>query len=166
MMRWKPLWCACAVIGLLVSAAESAEQLAKHGSYAGKLVWFEKGTIMPVEKDYFFKEAPQQGLFLNAAGGGFLHSAVFTCGSQGVVQNDQFSFSGYCIATDKEGDKAVLKWACARGGDRCVGAFDWVGGTGKYAGIRGHSQFDGGQIAEGPLGAIGDSNFKGEWNLP
>jgi hypothetical protein len=88
------------------------------------------------------------------------------CGSQGVVQNDQFSFSGYCIATDKEGDKAVLKWACTRGGDRCVGAFDWTGGTGKYVGIRGRSQFDGGQIAEGPLGAIGDSNFKGKWNLP
>ena len=67
MMRWKPLWSACTVIGLVVPAAGSAEQLAKHGSYAGKIVWFEKGTIMPVEKDYFFKEAPQQGLFLNAA---------------------------------------------------------------------------------------------------
>ena len=166
MVQRKLLACTCAVMGLLMPAVGSAEQLAKHGSYTGKLVWFEKGTIMPVEKDYFFKEAPQQGLFLNAAGGGFLHSAVFTCGSQGYVQNDQFSFSGYCIATDKEGDKAVFKWACARGGDRCVGGFDWVSGTGKYSGIRGHSQFDAGQIAEGPLGAIGDSNLKGEWNLP
>ena len=82
------------------------------------------------------------------------------------LQKDHFSFSGYCTATDKDSDKALLKWTCSRDGDRCVGTFDWIGGTGKYAGMRGRSRFDGGALGQGPLGPIGDANWKGEWELP
>jgi hypothetical protein len=106
------------------------------------------------------------GEFLNSVGSGFLHGAAVVCTSQSRIQSDEFEFSRRCVATDEEGDKALLKWACSRGGDRCVGTFDWNGGTGKYAGMRGRSQFDGGVIGQGPLGSIGDANWKGEWELP
>ncbi len=151
---------------LAVPLTSGAVDLPKRGTYSGKYSWSEHVTVVPVEKDYMFTDAVSQGLFFNAAGSGFLHAAVVSCTSQGVIQNDQFSFSGNCTATDKDGDRALLKWACTRGGDRCVGTFDWIGGTGKYVGIRGRSQFDGGQIGQGPLGAIGDANWKGEWQLP
>jgi len=165
-MRVKRRLITCAIAALLLPLATAAEPLAKRGTYSGKYVWSERATAVPVEKSYLFTDAVNQGLFFNAAGSGFLHAAVVICTSQGTVQGEQFSFAGNCVATDKEGDKASLKWACSRGGDRCVGTFDWIGGTGKYAGLRGHSQFDGGQVGEGPLGPVGDANWKGEWQLP
>src|SRR5262245_47428414 len=165
-MRAKRVLIACTVAALFFPLAAAAEQLAKRGTYSGKYVWSERGMVVPVEKNYLFTNAVNQGLFYNAGGSGFLHAAVVVCTSQGMVQGEQFSFSGNCTATDKEGDKALLKWQCNRQGDRCGGTFDWVGGTGKYAGLRGGNQFDGGQMGEGPLGPVGDSNWKGEWQLP
>ena len=77
----------------------------------------------------------------------------------------------FVAAGDKDNDKALLKWSCSNGSatkhsDRCEGTFDWIGGTGKYVGLRGHSVFDGAVTAQGPLGSIGDANWKGEWELP
>lgn len=165
-MNLKVIVSACAIGALLAPAAADAEALAKRGSYAGKYLWGEHATAVPIEKDHMYTDAVNQGQFLNAAGNGFLHGAIVVCTSQGRIQNDQFEFSGRCVATDKDGDKALLRWACARGGERCVGAFDWTGGTGKYAGMRGRSQFDGGVVGQGPLGSIGDANWKGDWELP
>jgi len=165
-MDLKKIVSACALGALLVPAAADAQPLAKRGSYAGKFIWAEHATVVPIEKDHMYTDAIHQGEFLNAAASGFLHGAAVVCTSQGHIQNDQFEFSGRCVATDKDGDKALLKWTCSRGGDRCVGTFDWNGGTGKYTGMRGRSQFDGGVIGQGPLGSIGDSNWKGEWELP
>jgi hypothetical protein len=165
-MNLKTIVSACAVGAILAATAADAQTLAKRGSYAGKFSWSEHATVVPVEKDHMYTDAVNQGQFLNAAGSGFLHGAVVVCTSQGAIHNDQFEFSGRCAATDKDGDKALLKWACSRGGDRCTGTFEWTGGTGKYVGMRGGSQFDGGVIGQGPLGTIGDSNWKGEWELP
>jgi hypothetical protein len=171
MMRWKPLWCACAVIGLLLPVGVRADQLPKSGTYSGRYSFSEHANVVPVEKDYLFTDAVNQGTFFNTQGGGFLHLATGACTSQGVIQNGQFAFSGYCAMTDKDNDKALLKWSCNNGSatkrsDRCEGTFDWIGGTGKYVGLRGHSVFDGAVTAQGPLGSIGDANWKGEWQLP
>jgi len=166
MLKVESFFAVCAVIVSLAPAVACGEPVAKRGNYAGKYSFSEHVTVVPVEKDFMFTDAANQGLFSNAAGSGFLHGATIACTSQGIIQNDQFSFSGNCAATDKDGDKAVLKWACAKSGDRCVGTFDWIGGTGKYVGMRGRSQFDGGVVGQGPLGAIGDANWKGVWELP
>ena len=159
------MWVGCVAMTLLLPAIGSADQLAKKGSYSGKYFWSEHVNVFEIEKDHMYMNGVQQGVFFNNAGSGFLHAAVVACASQGIVKKDQYSFAGYCHLTDKDGDKALLQWACAQGGDRCVGTFDWIGGTGKYAGMRGRSQFDGGEIGSGPLGNIGDSNWKGEWQL-
>src|SRR4051812_39943647 len=118
-MRVKLVLTTCTIAALLFPFATGAEQLAKRGTYSGKYVWSEHGMAVPVEKDHLFTDAVNQGLFYNLAGKGFLHAAVVVCTSQGTVQGEQFSFSGNCTATDKEGDKAVLKWQCSRQGDRC-----------------------------------------------
>jgi hypothetical protein len=166
MSKFKPILLACIAIALLAPVVASADQLAKRGSYSGRYLWTERAKVVEVDKGWMFTDAVQQGVFLNSNGSGFLHGATAVCTSQGVIQNDQFWFSGNCAATDKDGDKAVLKWACSKAGNRCAGAFDWMGGTGKYAGMRGQSQFDGGVLGQGPLGTMGDSNWKGEWALP
>ena len=166
MLKSKSILTACTLIVFLTPAGASADQLAKRGSYSGRFLWTEQAKTVEVDKGWMFTDAVNQGVFLNSAASGFLHGATAVCTSQGVIQSEQFWFSGNCAATDKDGDKAVLKWACSKSGSRCAGTFDWIGGTGKYAGMRGQSQFDGGVLGQGPLGSIGDSNWKGEWALP
>lgn len=155
-----------AVMAVLVTTSANADQLPRRGSYAGKYTWTEQAKATEVDKGWMFTDAINQGVFINASGSGFLHGATVVCTSQGVIQDDQFRFSGNCAATDKDGDKAALKWACAKAGNRCAGSFEWISGTGKYVGLRGQSQFDGGVVGQGPLGPIEDSNWKGEWSLP
>ncbi|MFO1352064.1 MAG: hypothetical protein U1F68_15860 [Gammaproteobacteria bacterium] len=168
MQNLKKILTGCAV-ALFLPVIGGAEPLAKTGTYSGKFLWSEHDSIIEIEKDHMYLVGVQQGVFLNDAGSGFLHRAVGVCSVQGMIEKDKFTFSGYCHATDKDGDKAILQWACPppQSGDRCVGTFDWIGGTGKYAGIQGRSQFDGVNIGKGPLGDdVGDSNWKGEWKLP
>ena len=56
-------------------------------------------------------------------------------------------YRGNCIITDKDGDRATLVWLCdAKLGERCDGPMEWVGGTGKYTGIKGNNTFNGGLV--------------------
>lgn len=162
----KPFVSALAAVVILAPLGSNADPLARRGTYSGKFMWTEQAKVVEVDKGWLYTDAVHQGIFLNSSGAGFLHGATAACTSQGTIQNDQFWFTGNCAATDRDGDKAVLKWACSKAGNRCAGTFDWVGGTGKYSGMKGQSQFDGGVLGQGPLGSIGDSNWKGEWSLP
>jgi hypothetical protein len=69
---------------------------------------------------------------------------------------------GYCTVTDEDGDKAFLIWQC-KGQPRCEGDFQWTGGTGKYTGLKGHTNFTGIPIGST---ASGYSLFKGNWQVP
>src|SRR5207253_7788020 len=67
--------------------------------------------------------------------------------SSDVCSSDLGKNQGYCIATDRDGDKAFLVFKCtAQPGARCEGDFQWTGGTGKYVGLRGNNSFNGGPI--------------------
>ena len=108
----------------------------------------------------------ERGPFINDAGNGFLHMAVVVCPGRGFIDNGRVEFSGYCSATDKDGDKAVLKWSCAATNGPCAGAFDFIAGTGKYQGIRGRASFEAVGLGQAATGPVGYANWKGDYELP
>ena len=50
---------------------------------------------------------------------------------------------GFCVITDKQGDKAYLSWANEGDPGKAPGKFTYTGGTGKYSGISGTYAFVG-----------------------
>ena len=71
---------------------------------------------------------------------------------------------GYCVMTDKDGDKAFLAW---RGKGTApgsyAGTFEWTGGTGKFQGLQGNNNWHGADI--GKTGSI-VVLWEGDWRLP
>ena len=75
------------------------------------------------------------------------------------------SANGYCVVTDRDGDKLFLTW---EGGNDTKagegkGTAQYTGGTGKYAGIKGKYTYN--YVAILP-GAEGYARINGEWQLP
>jgi len=160
-------WLTMVAAATFAAPHDASAQLAKSGTYSGVFGFYEQPwTAVPIDKERLIISSMPQGPFINDQGSGFLHLASVVCVGQGIVEQGKFAFNGHCTATDKDGDKAALAWRCAESGGRCVGTFDWVGGTGKYTGIKGHSQFHGGGIGQGAPGPIGYAVWKGEWQLP
>jgi hypothetical protein len=71
---------------------------------------------------------------------------------------------GYCIATDKDGDKAfVVFQAKGSAPGSGAGTAQFTGGTGKYSGLQGNNTFHFTFIGKTP-GAV--TFWEGEWRLP
>jgi hypothetical protein len=158
---------ALVIFGLVCLPADASAQLAKRGSFSGKFAFFDdNATVVPIQDKQLMYHAVGQGPFMNDAGNGFLHMAVVVCPGRGFIDNGRVEFSGYCSATDKDGDKAVLKWSCAATNAPCAGAFDFIAGTGKYQGIRGRASFEAVGLGQAATGPVGYANWKGDYELP
>jgi hypothetical protein len=152
----------------LLAAPAAAQQSAKSGTYKGNY-W---GQGVPgatqsyeLEKGHVFYLAQNHGIFLNNVADGFLDKTEATCPFAGDFSNGVFTAAnGYCIVTDKDGDKAFLVW---RGKGPApgtyAGTFEWAGGTGKFQGLQGNNSYHGGDI--GKTGAF-SAVWEGDWRLP
>lgn len=125
-----------------------------------------KPVVIAIQQDCLIHQGIGQRPFLNDAGSGFPHLAVVSCPGRGLVDRGRLEFSGYRAATDRDVDKAVLKWSSTDSGGRCAGSLEWIEGTGTYNGLRGCNTFDAGALGQGATGPVGYANWKGEWNLP
>ena len=156
-----------ASVGLSAQAAET--QLAKQGTYSAHPGWNFTGNILELEKGHQVWDGHEDGTFFNDAGSGFLHLTALTCTDTGEINNGVFvNANGYCVVTDKDGDRAFVVWKC-KGQPRCEGDFQWTDGTGKYTGLTGNNTFHGGPTV--PSGTVGNrvqgyAVWKGEWKLP
>src|SRR5262249_4674650 len=121
-----------------------AQQPAKSGKYTGKFVAHLAGVDQSyeLEKGHVFVLGPAHGVFLNDAADGFIDQTEVICpASRDIVGGLNTAVRGYCIITDKDGDKAFLVYddgkdtAPGTGG----GTFKWTGGTGKYSGLLGNN---------------------------
>jgi hypothetical protein len=130
----------------LLSAPAAAQQPAKSGKYTGKFAVHLPGgleQIYELEKGHVFILGPAHGVFLNDVADGFLDKTEVVCPRVlDVVGGIVTAAHGYCIITDKDGDKAFFKWeskgTAARTGG---GTFQWTGGTGKYSGLQGNNTY-------------------------
>ncbi len=152
-----------AVLCCLGVRAES--QLARRGTYSVHYWWQASGKWYAIEKDHTFWVGESSGTIFNDSGEGFLHRASAVCPGVRDVFKEFVNAHGYCVITDEDDDKAMLAWRC-KGEGRCVGDAEWMGGTGKYTGLKGHHTVYG-VVRSGNLdGSSGCAVFKGEWQLP
>ena len=98
-----------------------------------------------------FEVAPGQAFFLGSFAGtmfvqhgdGAFNTAEIVCpGTLDIaIETKKQKGSGHCIITALDGDQVFGKWEC-EGAHLvgCIGSFEIVGGTGRFAGISGRSE--------------------------
>lgn len=153
------------VLACMVCSAQAQAQLAKQGKYRGVFGARGAGSTHELEKGHVFWVGSFGGIFMNATEGGFLDKTVVECpGVSDVVNGLDIGGFGYCVVTDKDGDKAHLSW---KGKDSSPGTgggtFHWTGGTGKYSGIKGENTYRYTPIGNAPASVV---YWEGEWRLP
>ena len=99
-----------------------------------------------------FEVAPGQAFFLGSFAGtmfvqhgdGAFNIAEVVCpGTLDIlIETNEQVGSGRCIITALDGDQVFGKWEC-EGAHLvgCIGSFEIIGGTGRFAGISGKSEF-------------------------
>jgi len=155
----------CIATAVMLPLCSTAEQLPKHGTYSGVFGWSVlTGDSLQLDKDHTMWGGIATGAFRNDAGSGFMHAVAVKCTFSGEAKSGAVTHNnGDCVLTDKDGDKVSAMWRCTT----CpgTGEFEWTGGTGKYAGIKGRNIYL--ETSAGPPGAgVGFSIWKGEWQLP
>jgi hypothetical protein len=152
----------------LLGAPAAAQPLAKSGKYTGKFIAHGVASVAQtyeLEKGHVFFLGQGHGIFLNDAADGFLDKTEVVCPLvEDIVGGVVSAAHGYCIMTDKDGDKAFLVWegkgtAPATGG----GPFKWTGGTGKYSGLQGNNTFRWVDIGKTGSTVV---VWEGDWRLP
>jgi hypothetical protein len=155
---------AVAVVTLLGAAAE-AQQLPKSGKYKGKFGSYAVGQTYEIEKGHVFFVGMFHGVFHNDVADGFLDKTEVTCpGVNDIVEGVSAGNHGYCVMTDKDGDKAFFGWqGKGIGPESYAGTFQWTGGTGKFLGLQGNNTWRGVTIGNTMAFSV---VWEGEWRLP
>ena len=155
---------AVAIVLLLGTYAEA--QLAKKGTYKGTIGWNSTGKTFEMDDGREIFVGEFTGAFINEAGKGFMHGTSWACPGITETLNDvSQGGNGYCIVTDMDGDKAFLTWTGNKETKKgaASGPFQWTGGTGKYAGLKGDNTYKGMTILPTQQGY---NVHEGEWQLP
>ena len=155
-----------ALAAITFLGANADAQQSKHGTFSGIVGYhFPRSQVVEVEKDHWIWGGRYDGAFRSDVSEGFLHRTAVVCTALGEYHKDSMTHnSGDCAATDKDGDKAIWNWKCtACPGQGWAGEFQFTGGTGKYAGLKGHGTYQ-------ETNVLGSGNgwtaLKGGWELP
>jgi hypothetical protein len=154
-----------AIFALALLSTPAAAQ--KTGTYTGKSGVYGVGQTYEIEKGHVFFVGMFHGVFYNDVAGGFLDKTEWTCpGVNDIVNGVSAAAHGYCVVTDKDGDKAFLSWREVKGTGPGTGnnTFEFTGGTGKYTGLQGHNTLH--YTALGNTAAYLTVVDSGEWRLP
>jgi hypothetical protein len=166
MRSLKVLLLAACFSGVAMSQSQAAD-LPKQGKFAAKFGWYAVGKVFELEKDHIFWVGEFSGTVFNDSGSGFMHMVSMVCpGSNDIhLDGQQGSADGYCVMTDKDGDKLYSVWSC-KGPfpGPCDGDNKFTGGTGKYAGITGSNRFQG--VTTAPTSSGYSTFMNGAWQLP
>ena len=152
-----------AAIGFTTSA--EPQQLAKSGKYAGKFGAEGVGQSYELEKDHVFFVGMYHGVFHNDVADGFLDKTEVVCPiAVDIVDGVNAGSHGHCIITDKDGDKAFSVYqGKGTGPGSASGTAQFTGGTGKYTGIQGNTNYH--VTGIGKTTAISVA-WEGDWRLP
>jgi len=156
---------------LILAGPAIGEEMVKEGSGENTLVYTGTFNVLPMEKELVQMTYETFGVIPDAAPESPLYNATVHClgsllAKKGIYEND----AGLCSYTRPDGDvifatyKATGKLG-SRGGK---GTWTFVGGTGKYAGIKGNGEFDRlpgfRPSAKGTFQGMNKS--KGQWKIP
>ena len=109
-MQRKALVGGLGVLMLVFILGVTAEaQLAKQGKYRGMFSSWSAGATHEIEQGHVFFVGTFSGVFFNDVANSFLDKSAVTCpGVNDIVHGLSMANHGYCIITDKDGDKAFL----------------------------------------------------------
>lgn len=127
-----------AVAGALAAVMTAHAQPARQGTIDSQTCWGGTAQLMNFAKELAMGTYALTGTTRTAPPGGFMDLATYEClgsfehGKAGAGHN------GYCVMVDAQGDQVFVRDV------RPVGAASWpwqyLGGTGKYAGITGSGE--------------------------
>jgi hypothetical protein len=117
---------------------------AEHRTVKAMSAWVGQGRIVPTGTDeVYFVGAFRGTIFVENAEGG-LHAGRILCpGTLEVnVASGAQRGQGRCVISRNDTDQVFARWSCSgTHGVECRGAFELTGGTGRFSGIRGTSDF-------------------------
>jgi len=111
--RWTTRGCGvlAGVVLMLCFGTRAEAQMAKQGTYTARFGWSAIGKTIELEKDHMIFVGEYSGVVFNDAGSGFMHGTSWVCpGLNDFVHGLSTAAQGYCVATDKDGDKAFVTW--------------------------------------------------------
>ncbi|PYM05482.1 MAG: hypothetical protein DMD82_11010 [Candidatus Rokuibacteriota bacterium] len=166
-MKSKALLVALGAVTLVLVACMTAQaQLPKQGEYRGTFGGRGAGTAYELEKGHLFWVGAFSGVFFNDVANGFIDRTSVECpAANDIVEGLSIGAHGYCIVTDRDGDKAFLVFKQKKGTRPNVGEgdFQWTEGTGKYSGIKGNNTYRYAFIGQTPAFWV---VWEGDWRLP
>jgi len=129
----------------LVPSTAFAADLPKQGTF--KVTFFAtdvlgKRTTLPTANGETAAINEQTYIYTNDAGSGFLHRATGRCLVSTTYSNAGFHALGPCTYADPDGDLIFSTFDLrGTGNEPPAGTKEYIGGTGKYAGLTGHATF-------------------------
>ncbi len=102
------------------------------------------GKVYELDKGHLYWSGEFNSTIFNDAGSGFAHGTSWVCpGYNELCDGVSLGSAGRCVGTDMDGDKIFNTWQGDHGTVplKFNGTYEFVGGTGKYAGIRGQGTF-------------------------
>ncbi|MGI9407788.1 MAG: hypothetical protein ACR2O4_15545 [Hyphomicrobiaceae bacterium] len=128
----------CAGFAVAASAAQAGGKRLKEGSFRVTIQQDGSWNGFAVENRFWIWIARRKGVF---AGNGILDGLTSRCISKGRTAHGRSTAEIHCENTDPDGDKifevSSEECACDPGGEGGTGEGRFLGGTGKYVGIRG-----------------------------
>ena len=154
----------------VVAAPVCGEEMAKEGKGSGTLVYMGTINVLPLDKEHFAVTYDVLGGFLSDTGKGPFHN--MSTRNIGVINfaKGVGKLQGYIVMTAPDGDKVL----CELKENKTLpapnpnqGTIKFIGGTGKFAGIKGGGEYTRYYIQPAKKGTItAVSRSKTHWKLP
>jgi hypothetical protein len=130
------------LFAVVAVAADAPPPIPREGRGSGTMVVSATFKALPQGKDRVRMTYESIGVYLGDPTD-IAHNASVRClGTMNVVNGSYDDNSGSCVFTRLDGDQAFCSYtASGKMGMEAKGAFRWIGGTGKLAGLEGGGEF-------------------------
>jgi hypothetical protein len=125
-----------------ICTAATAQNLPKSGTINIHTGWRASGDTVTVAEDHVQGHGTVSGTAFNENGSGPLHLGPANCFYSFFFVDGGSKAKGYCAFGDRDGDRLFTDWEGIDGADGAKGINTIIGGTGKYAGIKGSGRYD------------------------
>jgi hypothetical protein len=132
------------VLAVLVLAISGMTVAAEEGTVKATAAWQGRGRFFLVQEKLALFVGAFEGIMFVETQKGDLDAAKLMCPGMLEINLDNSAQSGEgrCLITGRSGDRVYATWRCAgEHSDGCMGTFTLHGGTGKFQGITGNSNF-------------------------
>src|SRR5438094_5136682 len=158
-----------AAVLVLMLAASAEAQMAKEGDLSGTHSMSGTFKATKIGDDFLLVTSESMGFIVSDSGAGPFNDLSGRCVSQVLYVKGVGRNRGHCVYLDRGGDQWLLEFEASAqklGATTVNGTAKYLGGTGKFAGVRGEGEYTYTPmrpVAEGTY--QGYSKFKGHYWL-